>query len=503
MPCPVPAGGIVPWQASRRRRRFRRHGQRRRGPARHEPAVHRRPGRTAPSATTYMATIDGGSIGAWSEGRHCPKARADAGDRDRSAARPTSSAAWAGRRPDGHGLDARAGPDSGALGTWAAVHGRRRGDITCGARAAHLSSRSPMGSSWPVARAEGQSDRDRLEVDPRLRGTARRVQRPAEPPHPSRTRASPSRARSCGSTAARMRTARPAESSAPTTARPRPRPAARHPASRPPRPAPAGPSRHRRPAAPSRASCAGPSVTPSTCPAPRTGGGSFAANGALYLVGGSGRTWRSGELYWAIPDASGNLPAAGATSTPPTCPRASRTRPRRVRLDCVPARRRRAMAPPPPPCAPASRPRTVLPARHRRGRRAGAPDRRRDRPAARLPGRGRRGHGQLRDPRDNRLGVQQPRADQRLDGAPQGPLARRGQPPSSARSSPLGIAIPGSLFRHHAPPPITRSIRRVHLDAPARAARPAWPATRRSRAPRRFFATPAESTGRGRGLPRA
>jgi hypothetical protein len=43
-------------------------------------------------------------------------------------------------------------------------------------------------------------------------------------------------------------------------------------------------------------------------PAPRTGGGSFAANGALYLVGGSDGTTEQRQLYWAIPDASGNLP---------------------------------------------------------------------------------------------------------------------------------------------------------------------------------------------------
>ncbi|HKQ17477.1 MAG TPA: hypothetical protein VJS87_02940, partial [Solirubrobacterales bacterium] len=42
-------------------------------------------------------------------------------------------------------------------------------------------------------------------------------------------------------------------------------------------------------------------------PAPRTGGRGFAANGALYLVGGSDGNTAQPQLYWAIPDASGNL----------------------------------------------------------------------------------------------------------------------------------------------------------------------------------------------------
>jgi hypothetical protein len=43
-------------------------------------------------------------------------------------------------------------------------------------------------------------------------------------------------------------------------------------------------------------------------PGPRTGGAGFAANGAIYLVGGSDGTSASRELYWALPDAAGNLP---------------------------------------------------------------------------------------------------------------------------------------------------------------------------------------------------
>lgn len=43
-------------------------------------------------------------------------------------------------------------------------------------------------------------------------------------------------------------------------------------------------------------------------PAPRTGAAGFAANGALYLVGGSDGTTAQRDLYWALPDSTGNLP---------------------------------------------------------------------------------------------------------------------------------------------------------------------------------------------------
>ena len=43
-------------------------------------------------------------------------------------------------------------------------------------------------------------------------------------------------------------------------------------------------------------------------PAARTGASGFAANGALYLVGGSDGTSAKRELYWSLPDSNGNLP---------------------------------------------------------------------------------------------------------------------------------------------------------------------------------------------------
>ena len=46
----------------------------------------------------------------------------------------------------------------------------------------------------------------------------------------------------------------------------------------------------------------------SNLPAPRTGAAGFAANGALYIVGGSDGTTAQRDLYWALPDSDGNLP---------------------------------------------------------------------------------------------------------------------------------------------------------------------------------------------------
>ncbi len=43
-------------------------------------------------------------------------------------------------------------------------------------------------------------------------------------------------------------------------------------------------------------------------PGARTAASGFAANGALYIVGGTDGTSAKRELYWALPDATGNLP---------------------------------------------------------------------------------------------------------------------------------------------------------------------------------------------------
>ena len=89
----------------------------------------------------------------------------------------------------------------------------------------------------------------------------------------------------------------------------------------------APPPRRPRRAAPSRAVVrwATPDAT-GNLPGARTGGGGFAANGALYLVGGSDGTTEQPELYWALPDATGNLPGGWRHLDPTDLPEGRRER---------------------------------------------------------------------------------------------------------------------------------------------------------------------------------
>ena len=47
---------------------------------------------------------------------------------------------------------------------------------------------------------------------------------------------------------------------------------------------------------------------PADLPEPRTNAAGFGASGTLYLIGGRDASGPRGELYWAIPDANGNIP---------------------------------------------------------------------------------------------------------------------------------------------------------------------------------------------------
>ncbi len=57
-------------------------------------------------------------------------------------------------------------------------------------------------------------------------------------------------------------------------------------------------------------------------PAARTGAAGFTANGALYLVGGSDGTTAQRQLYWALPDSAGNLPGGWRHLDPTDLPTA-------------------------------------------------------------------------------------------------------------------------------------------------------------------------------------
>jgi hypothetical protein len=68
--------------------------------------------------------------------------------------------------------------------------------------------------------------------------------------------------------------------------------------------------------APSASAATGPQVVTqwftgtgaTNLPAARTDAAGFTANGGLYVVGGSDGQSPKGELYWAVPDADGNIP---------------------------------------------------------------------------------------------------------------------------------------------------------------------------------------------------
>ena len=163
-----------------------------------------------------------------------------------------------------------------------------------------------------------------------------------------------------------------------------------------------------------QASSAGTSTPSANLPVARTNASGWGANGAIYLAGGNdGIRRRRRELYWAVPTTTGDLPE-WKHLTSATCPCRPRRRPRRRQRTRRDPRRRhdridgagrdRASGRTPPPA-------TVLPARPGRRDRPGPQDQGRDRPAARLPQRGRRRHGRLRPADPDRLGVRPQGAD--------------------------------------------------------------------------------------------
>jgi hypothetical protein len=307
MPCPVPGGAVLPWQAS---------------PGEAALPAARTEGSAAqlgtnllyiggldgsePSATTYAATIDEGNIGAWSEGPELPAARANA-----SIAILSGTAYLVGGiGPDGEptdtvwslGLD----PDSGELGTWTELEDVTLPEPRAGAAAAAVTDGivvaggvgadgSPTATVWKSTLdsngALGEfTDQPALlqavtNASMVLEGTFLWVYGGSDAGGPT---AAVQRA-DYGTASTASGSPDPAQPTAAATAgEPAPTPAASG-------------------AVQGVVRWATPDAT-GNLPAPRTGGSGFAANGALYLVGGSDGTTEQRQLYWAIPDALGNLP---------------------------------------------------------------------------------------------------------------------------------------------------------------------------------------------------
>ena len=304
MPCPVPGGAVLPWQASPKELAL---------PERRAAGVAAQVGTnllyiggtngTDASATTYVAKLDKGNYGPWGEGPALPEARSDA-----AVASLTGTVYLiGGSGPDGKATDTMwslgLDPDSGGLKSWTALDLQMPAPRS-GAAAVAVTDGIVVAGGWD---ADGKATntvwkatldktgalgafkeqapllRPVAEADVAFEGTFIWVYGGADEKGPV---GGVQRA-TIGAL-----TATPGASSAPGASGAAPTGAA------------ASPS----------ASGAPQGVVQwavqdaANLPAARSGAAGFSANGALYLVGGSDGTSAKRELYWALPDANGNLP---------------------------------------------------------------------------------------------------------------------------------------------------------------------------------------------------
>lgn len=301
MPCPVPAGGVLPWQPSPAQAAL---------PAPRTGGVAAQLGATllysggtdgsAPSASSYLTRVDKGSFGAWSEGPALPEARTDA------ALAVLSGSAYliGGTGRDGAPTDTvwsiGLNPDTGALTGW--------GDTVVGAAAPAPKLPklpAPRSGASAVAVTDGivvvggrgpdgkpTSTVWKATLDSRGVLGAFEEQRAALP-HPIADAAIAFEGAflwvygGSDETGATGYVQRADYGRAPgPTAEPGAPPAS---------PAPETVVRWA-------------TLETANLPAPRTGGSAFTANGALYYVGGSDGNAARRELYWALPSSSGDLP---------------------------------------------------------------------------------------------------------------------------------------------------------------------------------------------------
>lgn len=297
MPCPVPVGGVLPWQASPAQVAL---------PAPRTSGVAAQLGKnllyiggsdgTAASATTFATQVDKGNFGAWAEGPALPAARTDAS----LAILSGTAYLMGGLGPDGAatttvwsiGLD----PATSALTTWT--------EKTADGKAALPTLPAPRSGAAAVAVADGiviaggrgadgkpTSTVWKATVD--SKGVLGAFQEQPPLPHPIADAAIAYEGLflwvygGSDETGATGYVQRADYGAAP------------------------GPTAE--PGAP--AATAPPDVVikwatldAANLPVARSGGAGFTANGALYLVGGTDGKQVHKELYWALPDSNGNLP---------------------------------------------------------------------------------------------------------------------------------------------------------------------------------------------------
>lgn len=297
MPCPVPTGAVVPWQSAPGELAL---------PQPRTQAAAAQLGTNllliggsdgnGPTATTYVSTLEGGTFGEWAEGPALPEARANA------SVAILSGVAYlvGGTGPDGEpadtvwsiGLD----PDSGDLGTWEPVADVALPEGRSGAAAVAVTDgivvaggvgpggeptttvwKSTIDNEGALGEFLEQPSLPTAVTDAvmALEGTYLWLYGGSDANGATATvqRADYGRASAVGASAD------PGGHGAPT-------------------PAPSGEV---------EGVVRWATSADSNLPAPRTAASGFAANGALYLIGGSDGTSPKRELYWALPDASGNL----------------------------------------------------------------------------------------------------------------------------------------------------------------------------------------------------
>ena len=336
MPCPVPAGAVIPWQAAPAEANL---PQPRTGGAATQLGTNLLyiggSDGSAPTATTFVTKIDKGTFGAWAEGPALPAARANGG----LAILSGTAYLVGGLGPDGAptatvwsiGLN----PDTSELDTWKAVEGVTLPEARSGAAVVAVSdgivvagglgpNRAPTATVWKATvdsagKLGAFKEQPALlhpvtEASAALEGTFLWVYGGSDANGPT---AVVQRADYGVASTASGSAAPGVPSGAPSALPPAVTPAASGPAASSPAPiATAAASQ-----APSGTSAPGPAASGapeavlkwavpagSNLPGPRTGGADFAANGALYVAGGSDATGPKRELYWALPDANGNLP---------------------------------------------------------------------------------------------------------------------------------------------------------------------------------------------------
>ena len=315
MPCPVPPGGIVPWQET---------GAGAALPQARTDGTAAQLGKNvlyiggtdgtegaAPSATTYVAQIDAGNLGAWGEGPALPEGRADAGITSLSG----TAYLVGGLGPDGAATDSvwfiGLDPDTSALGQWAPLQDAEEADITLpeprsgAAVVAVTDGIIVIGGRGPDGRPTSTVWKSTLDEDGVLGAFTDQpaLAFPVADAHVAlegtflwvyggsdeNGAVGGVQRADYGVASTATGSAEPGQPSAAATAgEPVPSPAASGEAAE--------------------------GVVKWTVqdsfnlPGPRTGASGFAANGSLYLVGGSDGTSAKRELYWALPDATGNLP---------------------------------------------------------------------------------------------------------------------------------------------------------------------------------------------------